>query len=541
MISLRDYQQKIIDGVYDAWRDGHRNVLAVAPTGAGKTIIKSAIFQQCGVPGCAIAHRQELVGQISEALAACAVFHRIIAPKNVIRFIVAQHIKKFGRSFYHPQSPMAVAGIDTLLRRTDDLTQWINSVQIWDIDEAHHVLAENKWGKGVALFTRARGLGVTASPLRCDRKSLARSQKTGVFDKMVLGPSPRELIDRGFLAEYIVYGPPPSIDTSKIRVSDATGEFNQEELRKEAHKSQITGDIVEHYLKLTPGKLGITFCVDVEIAVETAKAYQQRGVSAEVVSAKTPDAVRTALIEKFRRGEIKQLVNVDLFGEGFDVPGVEVVSMGRPTQSFGLYLQQFGRCMRPAPDKSHGIVIDHVGNVKRHKLPDRPREWTLEIEQSERRKKSTDGEIPVTTCVACFRAYEAVTSRCPYCGHKPEPASRGAPEFVDGDLIEYGPELLQELGREIARVDGDPRIPTHLAGYAQEHIRWQWFVRQDAQRQLRETIQLWAGVQRDVYDRNDSEIYRRFYWTFGVDMMTAQTLNTDKALTLMEQIRGSFT
>lgn len=535
----RDYQLKMKAEIYEAWRAGKRNVLAVAPTGSGKTHLKASIFSECKVPGVAIAHRQELTGQISEAVAEAGVYHRLICSEPVLKFIVQQQIKKFGQSFIHHQSPMAVAGVDTLNLRADKLVQWCNQVKIWDIDEAHHVLDGNKWGKAAKLFPNAFGLGVTATPIRCDRKSLGRA-KSGLFDHMVIGPSMRELINRGYLADYVIFGPPPSIDRSKIDVSENTGEFVPDSVKKAAHKSRITGDIVDHYLKLAAGKQGITFTVDVDLAVDTAKAFEQRGVPAAAISDRTPANVRVQLIEKYRRGELKQLVNVDLFGEGMDVPAVEVVSMGRPTQSYGLYVQQFGRCIRISPGKTFGIVIDHVGNVIQHKLPDRAREWSLDDEERGKRAKKLDDEIPVTTCVACFRAFEAVTKRCPFCGHVQEPASRGAPEHVAGDLNEYGPELLASLGREISAIDGHPRIPLNVSGSAAVAIRRSWQERQEAQRALRDCIALWAGIQREVYDRSDSEAYRRFYFMFGIDVMSAQKLGRPDAEKLATLIRSTF-
>lgn len=534
---LRDYQEAMKADVYGAWNAGHRNVLAVAPTGSGKTALKARIFAECKVPAWAIAHRQELVGQISEAIAECGVYHRIIAPSAVVKFCIAQHLKKFGRSFHHNQAPMTVAGVDTLNARSDSLTQSLHQAKIWDIDEAHHVLQNNKWGKAVGLFPNAWGLGVTASPRRCDRRSLGRN-KSGVFDHMVIGPTMRDLINRGYLADYRIYGPPQSIDTSQIRVSEATGEFNQEELRAVAHKSTITGDIVDHYLRLAPGKRGITFAVDVEIAIETAKAFEAKGVPAVAVTAKTNDMLRTAYMERFRAGNILQLVNVDLFGEGLDVPAVECVSMGRPTQSFSLYLQQFGRALRPAPGKTHGIIIDHVGNVKRHKLPDRPQAWSLDDEERGRRKVNPEDLIPITTCLRCHQPFEGTFKACPFCGFVVEPVSRGSPEFVDGDLIEYSPELLAKLGAEIRRIDGEPYYPV---GVPRSAINQAWAARQNAQRILRDTIALWAGIQRDVYDRSDSESYRRFYFMFGVDVATAQTLGAPEAEKLTTLIRETFT
>lgn len=536
---LRDYQQALKAEIYGAWNSGAPNVLAVSPTGSGKTEIKSSIFSDLRRPGVAIAHRQELVGQISNAIARSGVYHRIIAPKSVISFCIAQHIKLFGRSFHHHSSPMAVAGVDTLNARSDELVQWCNLVEIWDIDEAHHVLRENKWGKGVKLFPRARGVGFTASPIRCDRKGLGR-KASGVFDRMVIGPGMRELINRGFLSEYAIYGPPASFEMTADDIGPS-GEFVEKKVREKAHRSTITGDIVDHYLTLAPGKQGITFCVDVEIAVETAKAFQSKGVPAEAISAKTSDAVRVSYIDRFRSGHLKQLVNVDLFGEGMDVPAVEVVSMGRPTESWAVYSQQFGRMMRILKGKTHGILIDHVGNVKRHGLPDRPRVWSLD-DIARGKKKAVNDEMPVTTCLRCFRAYEAVTKTCPFCGYVAEPASRGAPSFVDGDLIEYGPELLAQLGADISRIDGPPRIPPGASEMTATAIRRKWHERKEAQVVLRQAIALWAGIQKQVYQRPDSESYRRFYHTFGIDVMTAQALDsTPEIHKLTNLIRETFT
>lgn len=394
------------------------------------------------------------------------------------------------------------------------------------VHNCHHFLADNKWGRGVKLFENAVGVGFTATPIRCDRKSLHVSQG-GVFHDMVVGPSLREVINRGDLCDYRIFGPPQSIKTEDLKVSQATGDFSAPSMRAAAEQSTITGDIVQHYLKIAPGKRGITFTVDVESADKVAAAFNAAGVTAASVSAKTPDSVRNELIRKFRDGKIMQLVNVDLFGEGFDVPAVEVVSMGRPTQSFGLYVQQFGRALRTdrASGKTHGIIIDHVGNVKRHGLPDAHREWSLMADESGRRGTRDPDVMPVTTCTECFEAYEAVTKACPHCGHVPEPESRGEPRFVDGDLIEFDEALLQKLRGEINRIDGEVRVPAHLRGTpAERAIARQHGQRQLAQEDLRQAIALWAGVRRDK-GMSDSEIYRRFYHTFGLDILSSQALD----------------
>lgn len=507
------------------------NVLIVAPTGFGKTVVMGRIASILDEPSVAIAHRHELVSQISRAIARFGVRHNVIASDATVSFCIQQQIRLFGRSFVDPRAPFTVAGVDTVRSRAGALTQWANAIRYWMIDEAHHTLANNKWGLATGMFPRATGIGFTATPIRADGRSLARSQG-GVFDEMLIGPGMRDLIDRGSLCDYRIFAPPVTFDRAAIKIG-STGDFSGPSMRKEVHESKIVGDMVAHYQRIASGKRGITFVVDVDHAVKTAAAYRAAGVPAECVSAKTPDAVRDAVMAKFVEGKILQLVNVDLFGEGVDVPAVEVVSMGRPTESYGLYVQQFGRALRVSEGKTHGIIIDHVGNVVRHGLPDAPRKWSLTAEQGGRKAKRDPNAIPVRVCAECLLAYEATRKDCPECGYAPKPSSRSGPEFVDGDLHELDPEVLAQMRAAVERIDApcpvDPVDPRSGA------IAKNWHLRQDAQRDLRDSISRWAGILHHQ-GKEDSEIYRRFYHAFGTDVLSAQTLSASDALKLREQI-----
>lgn len=540
-ITLRPYQDTVQSSVFQAWNEGHRNVLAVAPTGAGKTAIMSSVTKNISDPSVSIAHRQELVSQISVALARNDIYHRIIAAEPVIKFCISRHVEEFGKNFHHHNAPVATAGVQTIIRRGDSLAQWCNSLKMWNIDEAHHVTPDNSWGKAVDMFPNAFGLGFTASPLRADRKPLGRALG-GVFDHMVLGPSMRELINMGYLSDYRLIAPTLSIDRSQIPVSEATGELNQTKTREASHKSQIVGDIVENYLKFAPGKRGIAFVVDIETAKDVADRFNAAGVKAMAVSSKTPDRIRQDAIRRFSRGDLTVLVNVDLFGEGFDVPAVEVVMMGRPTESFGLYLQQFGRALRMFDGKLFGIIIDHVGNWKRHGLPDAKRLWSLEQDlRGTPRGKPDPDVMPLRRCTGCFSTYEAITNVCPYCGHVEVPESRNGPEFVDGDLMEIDAETLAKMRGEVDLIEnGQPKIPygadDAITGALHKHFK----ARQSAQQELRDTINLWAGIQTQVHDRTESNAYRLFYHTYGMDVLSAQAMKTKEMMNLTEEIRKGF-
>lgn len=558
-VALRPFQAELERRVYEAWNQGAVNVMPVAATGSGKTVILSKVLYDEPGASIAIAHRQELVSQISIALARNGVRHRLVGAKkgsNLIRVITALQVAELGYSFFDPNAKTGVGGVDTIIRMSaDDL--WFKQVRFGVQDEGHHVLKANKWGQAAGMFPQARWLFPTATPLRADGKGLGR-HADGLVDVMVLAPSMRDIINIGYLTDYRIFAPPSDLDLSQVALSQATGDFNADQLRKAVHKSHITGDVVAHYLKLAPGKLGVTFAVDVEAATEIAAAFRAAGVPAEVVSAKTPDALRSQILRRFRARKILQLVNVDLFGEGFDLPAIEVVSFARPTESFALYCQQFGRALRlmlskeaaavhaeltdegrraaiAASEKPVAIIIDHVNNVLRHGLPDARREWSLD--RRERRSSKKSDAIPLRVCVndLCLQPYERVHKSCPYCGHYPPPPSRSAPEFVDGDLLELDADTLAALRGEIARVDGDPVIPYGAGPEVGGAVRRRHWERREAQQALRNAIAWWAGLE-SAQGRGESESYRRFYHRFGLDVASAQTLGAREAGELAERV-----
>ncbi len=560
---LRDFQQRIKADVYQAWQDTNvRNVMAVSPTGSGKTVILGNIIQELDWPSCSIAHRQELVSQIALALNREKVAHGLIAPKQIIQQIVRLEMETHGESFYSSRAHIRVAGVDTLANH-DTNDRWLKQVQLVIQDEGHHVLRANKWGKAMALFPAARGLFPTAHAVRADGCGLGR-RADGLVDHLVVGPSCRNLINRGFLTDYRLICPPSDVDVSSVPIG-ATGDFSSPKLREAVHKSKtIVGDIAAHYLKFAAGKLGITFVVDIEAAGEVAAAYRAVGVSAEVITSHTPIAIRAQLMRKFRRRELLQLISVDVLGEGVDVPAIEVVSMARHTASFQLYSQQFGRALRlmvtpelnaawdsftddqrlahiAASVKPKAIIIDHVGNWQRHGLPDSPREYSLDRRERGSRK-GPDDAIPLRVCtnVTCLQPFERVLSACPYCGTVPPVAGRATPEMVDGDLIELDPATLAKLRGEIAKIDGPAYIPQAAPPAATGAIQRNHYDRQLAQLTLRGAISLWAGWQKHM-GRDDPEIYKRFWFGFGTDMATAQTMGAKDAQVLEANIRAELT
>ena len=540
-MKYRDYQEKMHREFDDAWSTGAENVMGVLPTGGGKgALIAGAAYHFDG-PVCAIAHRQELVSQISMALGRYGVEHRLIAAESTVRNIVRLHMDEFGRSFYNPRAPHGAASVDTLIR-VPESDRWLPTVKKWVVDECHHLTVEggtkgslNKWMKAVKRMPHAKGLGLTATPLRADGKGLGRCSD-GVMDEMICGPEMRELIQRGYLTDYDVYCPPNDLDLAAVRHS-ASGDFSPDELRKAVHASRtIVGDAVSSYLKIAPGKRGVTFCVDIEAATEVCTEFRRRGVPAEVLTGKTPDLLRAQILRGLRDGKILQVVSVDVLSEGFDLPAIEVVSFARPTDSLGLYRQQFGRVLRTMPGKDRAIVIDHVGNVVRHRPPDALRAWSLD--RKERRSRgAAEDLIPMRTCPQCTRPYERHLVGCPFCGHFPEPAARSAPQHVDGDLVLLTPDVLARLRGE---ADKPLLIPHGATPAIEGALRKHHRARNEAQAVLRAAMDQWAGYRVAAGERDERVQQRRFFLTFGLDVLSAQALPAREADELRAKIEANY-
>lgn len=531
MIKLHKYQAELKADHYQKWQQGSRNNLIVLPTGGGKSIVVSDIVQdqvRSGRAGVIKAHRNELVSQMSLHIARREIPHRIIGPDTMIRNIISLHRDEFGgRSYVQQDAITTVAGVDTINARRDNLGDWPLQQDYWITDEAHHVLAANKWGAVARLFENARGLGVTATPSRADGRGLG-AHADGLFYSMSQGPGMRDLINMGFLTDYEIVAPQASfvMDDSEI---GTTGDYSPEKMRQKARKSEIVGDVVKTYIQYAFGKRAICFATDVETSEKIAKQFNAYGISAAAVSAKTHESVRNETIKRFRDGRITILVNVDLFGEGFDVPACECVIMARPTASLGVYMQQFGRALRTMQGKLYGLIIDHVENWRVHSLPDIPRFWTLDARQKGKKQEKDPEETPLVRCKNedCGKLYIKFLKECPHCGHTPIPAGRNGPAEVEGDLILIDRDQLEKM-RAAIEMESAASIADRSPDIARSRNANNQMEKIAAQQRLRAAIEQWAGIQR-WKGRSDSEAYRRFFHGTGVDVLTALGRDNSKA------------
>lgn len=544
--TLRPYQEKLVKDTYQQWDAGKQFVAMVSSTGSGKSMTLTAIVakeRDRGQYVLVLAHRQELITQLSDTMGRMEIRHQVIAANKVVRFAAKQSMENHGVNYVDPNARVMVASVQSMREaKIADLAKLGNKLTVVQ-DEFHHATKKSKTWGGVLtplLNAGARGLGPTATPCRADGQGLSR-ETDGYADVIVEGPSMRWLIDNGYLSQYKIYCPPTDLRLDNVETSKTTGDYKEKELKAEIGRSHIVGDIVSHYLKICPGKRGITFTVGVDTAEEVAEEYRRRGVPAIALSGRNADEERVQAIRDLKSGKILQIVNDSLIGEGVDIPAVEVVSFARPTQSYALYAQMFGRALRPFEGKSHAIIIDAVSNVMRHGLPDAPREWSLD-----RRERRTGKSEPSTVrvCTACAAVYERFRDACPDCGEPvPKPADRSGPMQVDGDLYELDPDVLAQMRNEVVGARETPEamrdrltamnvpVPGVMSNVKRQSERLEILGQLDG---LMATI---AGYWRHD-GMSDKEIFRKFFLTYRTDWLSAQSLKKDDAVALMEKIQN---
>lgn len=275
------------------------------------------------------------------------------------------------------------------------------------VHNCHHSTSTS-WLTIINTYPNAYKIGLTATPCRLDGVGLKN-----VFDEMLVGVNAKYLIQHKYLAPYDYYAPRLAIEGLNLKVKGS--DYDSTYVTEMFEKSKIYGDVVSNYIKLANGKKSILYAPSIEFSNKICQEFQDNGINAVHFDGNTPKKERDEIIEKFRKGKIEILCNVDLVGEGFNVPDCECCLLLRPTMSVALYIQQSMRCMRYKENKK-AIIIDYVGNCFRHGLPDDDREWTLDGKMR-CLNESAEKDIVSRECGKCHRVYSGIAPICPYCGN----------------------------------------------------------------------------------------------------------------------------
>jgi superfamily II DNA or RNA helicase len=406
---LHDFQLDLLIRLVVAIGQGYTRILLQLPTGGGKTHLAKALLGGADLAQF-IVHRKELIEQTSKAFTLSGIGHGFVASDRPMDLNQA----------------VLLCGIATLAKRLGVVLP--PNLAVWD--ECHHLGAAT-WIDVMSAYPEDTiHVGLTATPERLDGQGLGRA-----FQIMLRGPTTAELIRRGFLSPFDYYAP---------SLPDMTGVTTEGQAEAVMDRPELIGDMVEHYLRLAAGQPGIVFAHSIEHSRHLVEAYRAAGVRAAHIDGEMSTKERERVDGMFRDREIDILSNCALLGEGYDVPGVVYVGLGRRTQSVSLFLQMAGRALRTAPGKDRAVICDHAANAFTHGLPDDDREWSLEGRSARARTGVNDDADPVRQCMECFRVYPSTAKVCPGCG---------ATQSTTPREIKQREGELQKLERETLRAE----------------------------------------------------------------------------------------
>ena len=399
MSELRDYQQDLLERVHRALLDApDARVMFQLPTGGGKTRIAGELLSRWlkdWRKAVWLTHRKELAAQTEGMLQQDGV----TATSNM-------------RWESHTNAPTLVNGVVILMAQT--VSRRTAAAEVWNgydgrdlmiIDEAHHATADG-WARAMRQWP-GPVLGMTATPWRL-------SQREGfdhLFEELVCGPQVAALQSDGWLCNARALSPPEDemIHGGQI---DSTGEYSEPGIERANENRDVwTAGALRFWQKHGEGRQTVVYAVSVEHARNLANVFHNAGIPSGVLVADTPDTERAELIQRFRNGRLKALVNVAVATEGFDLPDAACVLMTRPTMSLALYLQMVGRGLRPKPNSGDCVVLDMAGNSLRHGLPEEDRGWFLRA-----RGEQPPGDAPLIRCERCDALSPASSHYCNNCG-----------------------------------------------------------------------------------------------------------------------------
>lgn len=330
-VKLRDYQQEVFNKVIAS----KEHTLVVSPCGSGKSLIMSELvnyFSSNGKRVLFVVHRNNLLDQFNN------------------------HLKRYDNLNCDVLSPLRALNSN-------------NDYDIIFIDETHHATSksfQNVFNK----FDTARRIGFTATPIRLSGERLAKpinQFRSAPFDEVISTISINELIHRGYLSPFDVKAGDWTLYFDNRTIKTVAGEFSSKSI-SEAFKTDKLKELVQNFKELAEDRKTIAYTSSIKMAEQLAEELNNQGIVAKAFHSKLSAQQVDDYIEQFKNNQIKVCVNVDLFGEGFDVPDCDCVLMLRPTKSLSLYIQQFMRCMRIDPNNPNkrALIIDFANNTKIH-------------------------------------------------------------------------------------------------------------------------------------------------------------------------------
>lgn len=353
-MQLRPRQVQAKDRCVPALKE-KKNTLLVAPTGAGKTVMLSAVIGELAVKKTLVLqHRTELVDQNRST------FERMNPHMRTGAY----------NANYKETWPDVIFGMIQTVSRGDNMLE-IPNPDLIVVDEAHHSAADS-YLKTLQHFKVKNPdlmvFGVTATPQRGDKKAI-RMVYDNCADQITLS----ELIREGHLVRPRCLVVDIGVQEELKNVKKTALDFDMAAVEAIMDRAVLNDKIVAEWKERAGDRLTVVFCSTIDHAKHVTEAFVNAGVKAAVVHSDLSDGERAAILSDFDKGVYQVLVNVAILTEGWDCQPVSCVILLRPSSYKSTMIQMIGRGLRkldperyPGQTKDDCIVLDFGTSILIH-------------------------------------------------------------------------------------------------------------------------------------------------------------------------------
>ena len=431
--TLRPYQKECVDKLWDSLKTPGVHPLVVVPTGGGKSLILSGFCKRAltlfsDTKILVLTHVKELVEQDAEKLTAD------LGHQRVGVYSAGLKRRELGRS-------VTVAGVQSIAHRINEL----GAVDLVIIDEAHLVpkTGEGRYRKVIEALKvttpHLRVIGLTATPYRLGGGMLSEG-KGRIFTDIVVEITIPELIDAGYLSPIRTKFCQSQPDLAGVKKSH--GDYVAKDMAAALDQEDLINDALDEVDAFADDRKSLLFfCASIAHAESVRDALIHRGYEVDMVTGKTKAPERADVVERFRLGHLRALVNVGVFTTGFDAPRTDCVVLMRATLSPGLFYQMAGRGLRPFPDKDDCLILDFGNNVMRHGPID-----AINVAQSGSGARG-DGDAPCRVCPVCLEVSPLAALECGACGFEFPIIEKDPHEAVASSLAMLSRDQVPQVAR----------------------------------------------------------------------------------------------
>lgn len=363
MYILRNYQIEASDLAVDHLKHYGKPFVIVVATGGGKSLILADICHQLNEPVLILQPSKEILQQNYEKLKSYGI-------TDISMYSASMNSKEIAKFTY--------ATIGSIYKCPEKFQHFKYVI----VDECHQISPKNITGMYTQFFKAINCTnicGLTATPYRLENKFFKEGNEMYYtstlkminrihpffFKKIAYKKETQDLINEGYLSPIKYYA--DDVDLNGLEVNSTGRDYTEKSLENFWSNKRLErlAKIIQYVDKNC--KCNLIFCSSIRQSNRTKEILDSMGIDSEIVTGATPAKERDTIVERFRNGDLRHLINVGCFVVGLDIPQLDSIIMARPTMSLALYYQCIGRGVRIDPGDKQKVlkVYDLAGAVAR--------------------------------------------------------------------------------------------------------------------------------------------------------------------------------